>query len=171
MGGIDLDAEGDPAVHRDRQRLRPAHATEPGGHRDRSRQGSAEAAPGDLREALVGPLDDALASDVDPGAGGHLAVHGQALRLEAAELVPVVPVADQVRVGDQDAWRPRMGPEDADRLPGLDEQGLVFTQLTQRSHDRVKRLPRARGPPPAPVDDQLIRVLGDLGVEVVHQHP
>ncbi len=35
-------------------------------------------APG-LGEGLIGALNDALRADIDPGPGGHLAVHGQAL--------------------------------------------------------------------------------------------
>src|SRR5262249_20893041 len=91
--------------------------------------------------------------------------------LEPAELVPVVPVADEVRVRDQDPRRPLVRPEDADRLPGLNQQGLVVSQLAEGPHDRVERVPGARRPAAAPVDDELIGVLGDFRIEVVHQHP
>ena len=74
---IDLDAERDAVVHRHRQRLGAAHPAESGGQRDRPGERAAEAAAGDLGEALVGPLDDPLAADVDPRAGGHLPVHRQ----------------------------------------------------------------------------------------------
>ena len=40
----------------------------------------------------------------------------------------------------------------------------------QRRDDRVERLPRARGAPRAAVDDEVGGILGDLGVEVVHEH-
>ena len=53
---------------------------------------AAEAAAGDLGEALVGALQDPLGADVDPRAGGHLPVHREAERLEAAELVPGRPL-------------------------------------------------------------------------------
>src|SRR5207249_150826 len=36
--------------------------------------------------------------------------------------------------------------------------------------DRVERLPRARGAPAAAVDDEVLPVLRDLRVEVVHEH-
>ena len=64
-----------------------------------------------------------------------------------------------------------MGAEDADRLAGLHQHGLVVLQRAQRRDDRVERLPAARGPAGAAVDDEVVGVLGHLGVEVVHQHP
>ena len=43
----------------------------------------------DRGERLVGALQDPLGPDVDPGPGGHLAVHHQPGGVELAELVPV----------------------------------------------------------------------------------
>ena len=43
--------------------------------------------------------------------------------------------------------------------------------VAQRAHDRVERLPRARGAAGAAVDDEVLGPLGDVRVEVVHQHP
>src|SRR5205823_339433 len=51
-----------------------------------------------------------------------------------------------------------------------DEQRLVVLEHAERRDDRVERLPRARRTRAAPVDDELFRTLGDVGVEVVHQH-
>ena len=78
--GVDVDAQRHAVVHRDRQRLGAAHAAEAGGQRDRAGECAAEAAAGDLGEALVRALEDALRADVDPRAGRHLAVHRQARR-------------------------------------------------------------------------------------------
>ena len=89
--GVDLDAERDPVVHGHRQRLRAAHAAEPGGERDRPGERAAEAPPRDLGEALVGALDDPLAADVDPRAGGHLPVHRQPELPRAAGTRPSSP--------------------------------------------------------------------------------
>ena len=122
-------------------------------------------------EGLEGALEDALGADVDPRAGGHLAVHRQAEVLEPAELLPVGPVADQVGVGDQHARRPLVGAEDADRLAALHEHRLVVGQGGQRAHEGVVGLPVARGLAGAAVHHQLGGVLGVLRVEVVHQHP
>ena len=43
-------------------------------------------------------LHDSLTADVDPGAGGHLSVHGQTQSLEAVEFSVIGPLADQVRI-------------------------------------------------------------------------
>ncbi len=50
---------------------------------------------------------------------------------------------------------------------------MVSSSSRPRSvaHDRVERLPAAGGAAGAAVDDEILGVLGDLGVEVVHQHP
>jgi len=121
--------------------------------------------------SLVGALEDALGADVDPGTGGHLAVHGEAEGLEAPELLPVGPVADQVGVGDEDARGPLVGLHHADRAAGLDEHRLVLLQGAQRADHGVEGAPVTGGLAGAAVDDELVGVLGDLRVEVVLQHP
>ena len=160
-----------PVVHRHGQRLRTAHAAQPRGEGDRAGQGAAEPLLRNRAEGLVGALQDALGADVDPRAGRHLPVHHQALGLELAELLPIRPVANEIRVRDQHARRPFVGAEHADRLAGLHQHGLVGLQAAQRPHDRVERLPAAGGAAGAAVDHQILGMLGDLGVEVVHQHP
>ena len=126
--------------------------------------------PAHLDEGFVGALNDALAADIDPRAGRHLAVHHQALAIEFVEMLPGRPVRHQVGVGDQHARRIGVGPEDADRLARLDEQRLVALQPAQRLDDAVERLPVARGAADAAIDHQLAGPLGDVGIEVVHQH-
>ena len=144
--GIDVDAQRDAVVHRDRQRLGAAHAAEAGRERDRAGERAAELAPGDLGEALVGALQDPLGADVDPRPGRHLAVHREAERLEPAELLPVRPLRHEVGVGEQDPRRPLVGAEHADRLARLDEHRLVVGERPQRatiasnaSHERAAR--------------------------------
>ena len=56
-------------------------------------------------------------------------------------------------------------------LPALDEQRLVVGEAPQLADDGVEGLPAARGAARAAVDDEVVRVLGDLGIEVVHEHP
>ncbi len=90
---------------------------------------AAEPLLGDGGERLVRALDDALGADVDPRAGGHLAVHGEARALQPAELGPVRPVRHQVGVGDQHPRRPLVGPHHPDRAAGLDQHGLVGLQV------------------------------------------
>ena len=90
---VDLDAERDAAGHGDGQRLRAAHAAEAGGEHEPAGEVAAVVLLAGGGERLVGALQDALRADVDPAAGRHLPVHRQAQGVEAAELVPVRPVA------------------------------------------------------------------------------
>ena len=168
---VDVDHERDPVVHRHGQRLRTAHATGPGGDGERAGERATETLAGDLGEALVGALQDALRADVDPRSRRHLAVHREALVFEAAELVPVRPVGHQVGVGDQHPWCPFVRAHDADRFARLDEHRFVALERGERAQHRPVRIPRAGGAPGAAVDDEPVGVLGHLGVEVVLQHP
>ena len=129
---------------------------------ERAGQGAAEPLLGDGGEGLVGALDDALGADVDPGAGGHLAVHGQAELLQPAELRPGRPVADQVGVGQDHPRRPLVGAHHADRPAGLDQHGLVRLQRGQGADHRVEGAPVPRGPAGAAVDDEVVGPLGVL---------
>ena len=122
------------------------------------------------RERLVRPLQDPLGADVDPASGRHLAEHRQAERLEPAELLPGRPARYEQRVRDQDPRSRRARAEDADRLAALDEQRLVLAEGEQRADERLQRLVAPGGLARAAVDDQLLRPLGDLAVEVVEQH-
>jgi hypothetical protein len=170
LGAIDVGDQTDAAVHGDRQRLRAAHAAAARGHHQPPREAAAEVRAPARREGLVGPLHDPLRADVDPRAGRHLAEHDQAPPLEIVEAGVGRPVRHQVRVGDQDARRVLVGAQHDDRLPRLDQQRLVRLERAQDPHDGIERLPRPRRPPPPAVDHQVRRILGDLGVEVVHQH-
>ena len=170
-GRVAVDADRDPAVHRHRQRLRAAHPAQARGQRDRAGQRAAEPLLRHRGERLVGALEDALRADVDPRAGRHLAEHGQPQRLQPPELLPGRPLRHQQRVGDEHPRRPLVRPHHADRLAGLDQQGLVFGQASQAQYDRVVGGPApCRAPGPA-IDDELVGVLGHLGVKVVHEHP
>ena len=90
--------------------------------------------------------------------------------LEAPELVPVVPFADQVGVGDKHPRGPLVGAEHADRAARLNQQGLVVVQPA--TWPRWHRSWASRGRPcrrPA-VDDQFVGMLGHLRVEIVVEH-
>lgn len=168
---VAVDADRDAVVHGHGEGLGAAHAAEAGGEGDRPGEGAVELLGGDGGEGLVGALEDALGADVDPGAGGHLAVHGQPELFQPAELLPVGPVADEVGVGDEDAGRPLVGLHDADGTAGLDEHGLVLLEGLEGADHGVEGAPVAGGLARAAVDDELVGVFGDLGVEVVLQHP
>ena len=122
-------------------------------------------------ERLVRALEDSLRADVDPAAGGHLPEHRQPERLEPPELVPGRPAGHEHRVRDQHARRLRMRPEDADRLSALDEHRLVVPEPQERAYELLQAGVIARGLARAAVDDERLRVLGNLRIEVVEQHP
>jgi hypothetical protein len=168
--GVAVDADRDAVVHGDGEGLGAAHAAEAGGEGDGPGEGAAELLGGDGGEGLVGALEDALGADVDPGTGRHLPVHGQAEGLQAAELLPVGPVTDEVGVGDEDARGPFVGLHDADRPARLDEHRLVLLEGLEGADHRVEGPPVAGGLSRPAVDDELVGVLGDLRVEVVLQH-
>ena len=170
--GIHLHAEEGGAAHRRRQRLRAAHASQPGAdHQAAGEVVGAEVLPPGRGEGLVGALQDALRPDVDPRPGRHLSVHDQAGALELAELLPGGPLGDQVRVRQQHPRRIRVRAQDADRLAALYQQGLLVAQRLQGGHDPVEARPIPRGLPAPAVHDQLFGLLRHLRVEVVLQHP
>ena len=76
----------------------PPMPPQPAGERSACRPASRRNASPRPRRSLVGALQDALGADVDPRAGGHLAVHGQAELLEPAELRPGGPVATRLEL-------------------------------------------------------------------------
>ena len=61
--------------------------------------------------------------------------------------------------------------KDADRLAGLNQQRLVVLERGQRAHDGFERLPVSRRFSRAAVDDEVVGTFGDVGVEIVHEHP
>src|SRR5688500_10888398 len=81
------------------------------------------------------------------------------------------PGGHEQRVGNEDARRLAMRAEHPYGFAGLHEQRLIVLEREERRHDRVERGPVARGPPRAAVDDEVLRALGHIRVEVVHQHP
>ncbi len=152
------------------QRLRATHAAQAGGQDPTALEVGIVVLATGLDEGFIGALHDALATDVDPTAGGHLAVHGQALGVELVEVFPTGPVRHQVGVGDQHARGVAVGLEHAHRLAGLHQQGFVVVQVGEAFDDLVVALPVARRAADATVDHQFLGVLGHFRVEVVHQH-
>ena len=167
---VHLDRQAHAAVHRDRERLGAAHAAEPGGDDEAPGERALEVPVGALRERLERALHDALGADVDPRARRHLPEHDEALALQLPELLPRRPPRHEQRVRDQDARRQGVRAEDPHRLAGLDEQRFVRLQAAQALDDAVERFPGARRLAGAAVDDEVVRALGDLGIQVVHQH-
>ena len=98
-----FDVQRAGARQRRGQRLRAAHAAEACGQYPTAFQVAVVVLAAGFDEGFVGALNDALAADVDPAAGGHLAVHRQALCIQLVEVLPGRPVRHQIGVGDQHA--------------------------------------------------------------------
>ena len=64
-----------------------------------------------------------------------------------------------------------MRAKDGNRLPALDEQRLVIAESFESRDNGVERLPAPRRPSRPAVDHKVIRTLGDIRVQVVHDHP
>ena len=143
---IALDGEAAGAGHDRGERLRAAHAAEAAGQHPLAGEIAAIVLAAGLHEGLVGALHDALRADVDPRAGRHLAVHGEALAIELVEMVPGRPVRHEVGVGDQHARRVGVGAEHADRLAGLDEQRLVLARASSAPRRCGRNRPRCARP-------------------------
>ena len=126
-----LDREHRRTGHRRGKRLGAAHAAETRGQDPLARQAAAVMTSAHLDERFIGPLHDALAADVDPRSGRHLAEHHQPLPVQFVEVIERRPVRHQVRVRDQHARRIGMGTENSDRLARLHHQRLVAFELAQ----------------------------------------
>ena len=168
---VHFDDQGHAAVHGHGERLGAAHPAQAGGDDEASGEGAVEGAAGEGCEGLVGALQNSLCADVNPAPGRHLPVHRQAAGFEIAEPIPRRPGWDEQRVRNQHARRPLVRAKDGDGLAGLHDERLVVIERAQRRDDRIERCPVASGLAGSAVDDQLVGALGDVGVEIVHEHP
>ena len=167
---IDLDHQRDPFVHRHGERLGAAHAAESGGDDQATRESAAEVTPRQFGQRLVGALEDALRTYINPAARGHLAVHRQAAVLEIAKHVPGRPCRHEHRVRDDDARGPRMRPKDGDRFARLDDERFIVLEPAECGDNRVERLPRPGRAAGATIHDQFIGTFRYGRVQIVHQH-
>ncbi len=86
-------------------------------------------------------------------------------------MLPRRPTRHQVGVGEQHARRIGVSLEHADRLARLHQQRFIVLESAQRLDDLVVTLPVARGAADAAIDNQFLRMLGHVRIEIVHQHP
>ncbi len=79
-------------------------------------------------------------------------------------------MADEIGIADKHARRVFVSAKNRHGFARLHQQGLVVLERTQRVDDGVIALPIAGGAAGASVDDEVLRPLGDIFIEVVHQH-
>src|SRR5262249_33631644 len=106
-----LDGEARRTCHHGRERLRATHAAETRGEDPFAGEIPAVVLAAHLDERFIRALDDALRSDIDPGARGHLAEHCKATLVELVEVLPRRPARYEVRIGDEHARRVRVSAE------------------------------------------------------------
>jgi hypothetical protein len=157
-GGIDLDAQDGGVGHGAGERLRAAHSAEPRGEHEGAGEIAAEMALGDPHEDLVGTLNDSLGADVLPVAGGETAPADQILFLQLVKGLGLRPLADQVAIGHEHQRRLGVGPDDADRLARLHDQGLPLVHRLERCDHGVMRGPVAGGATERGVDHEIVRI-------------
>ena len=169
---VDLDDDADAVVHRHRQRLGAAHPAEPGRERDRPAQGAAEMLAGRLGERLVGALQDALRPDVDPRArrsSGRTSSGPSRSSSRKTSQVAHLPTRFEL------AMRTRGAHGCVRTTPtGLpDWMSSVSSPSSRRSSRTMasNASQRTGGSTGPAVDDEVVGVLGDLRIEVVHEHP
>lgn len=63
-----------------------------------------------------------------------------------------------------------MRAKNSDGLAGLDEESFVIFERAKGRDDGVETFPIARGLSGAAVDDEIIGMLGDVGIEIIHEH-
>ena len=153
---VNIDAQRDAIVHCDRKWLRAAHATQTSSESYRAGECAFKFSASDFGETLVGALQDALRADVNPRAGGHLAVHSETEIFETPEFIPCGPVADEIRVRQQYAWRPFVCAKNADGFARLHQHCFVGFHGLHRAHHRIECWPTARCATGAAVDDKIV---------------
>ena len=151
--------------------MRTAHAAQASSEEPAACEVAAEMLTPRFDEGLIGTLHNALAADVDPRTGGHLAEHHQTFAVQLVKVIPGRPFGHQVGVRDQHARRVEVGAEHSHRLTRLDQQRFVFLQLTQRLQDGFETVPVPCRLTDAAVDHERVRVLGNIRVKVVLDHP
>ncbi len=167
---IDVDAEESRASHGCGERLSSAHSAHSAADDQLAGEIAAEMFLACGGEGFECAFHNSLRADVDPGTGGHLAVHHESGALQFVELLPVRPMADEIGIRDEHARRVIVRLEYANRLAGLHQQRLVVVKLLQRFDDGAIGFPTARGASGSAIDDEIFGALGDFFVEVVHQH-
>ena len=94
-------------------------------------------------KSLVSALNNSLRTDINPGSGCHLAIHGQTFFFQVPEHFPITPAGYQVGVGDQDTGRFIMGAKNPNRFAALDQQGFVVFQSFERLDNSFITVPVA----------------------------
>ena len=173
--GVDLGDDRHHARNIARLGLRSRHATET--RRDEQHPARIGAAG---REAFARgvhhrdrrTVDDALRPDIHVRPGGHLPVLRHPEGVEPLPVVGLRVVGNHHAVRNHHARGVGMRREQPQRMPGIHDQGLIFSHFRKILHRKAVLRPVLEHGAVAAVGDQLVGMLGDPRVEVVlnHQH-
>jgi len=166
---VHVDSKYNAIIERDGEWLRAAHAANAASDDEFALERASKVAVSERGEGLEGSLQNALSANVYPTSGGHLAIHDEALAIKLVEVLPGSPFADEIGVGDENAWSEIVRGKDGNGFTRLDEESFFVAELLKLADDGVEGLPVTRGATDAAIDDQVGGTLGDFGVEVVHE--
>ena len=170
-GGVDFGGDGDHTGDVASLGLGAAHAAEAGGDEELACRAATELAGG-VQNGDGGAVDDALRADVHVGAGGHLAVLRHAEGIVALPIVGLAIVRNHHAVGDHHARSVLVAGIEAHGVAAVHDEGLLVGHLAEVLHHQAILSPVLEHGAVATVGNQLVRMLGHGGVEVVldHQH-
>ena len=174
--GIDLRRYADHAGDVAGFRLGAGHTAETGGHKEHPSPVVAvktfgpKLFAGRVHDGDGRAVDDALRADVHIGTGRHLAVLGNAERVESLPVVRFGIVGNDHAVGDDHTRGVLVGREKTHRETGVHGQGLLVGHVGQILHGEAVLRPVLEDGAVAAVGDEFVRVLGDAGIQVVLDH-
>ena len=171
-GLVAVHADRHALVHRHRQRLRAAHAADACGEGDGAGQGvrrTSSSRPHRRSRRCPAGCPACRCRSTSPPSSARTSSGPAASSLRNCSQFAQSPTRLELAISTRGAhtWV-RNTPTG---LPDCTSMVSSFSRSRSVAHDRVERLPAAGGATGAAVDHEVLGVLGDLGVEVVHQHP
>ena len=121
-----------------------------------------------LHKGFIGALHNALCSNINPGPGRHLTIHGQPLFIEFVKMVPCGPMGHQIGIGNQHARGVFVSFKHAHRFSRLHQKSLVLLERFEAVNDRIKILPAARRASNAAINHQFMGIFRHAGMKIVH---
>ena len=154
--------------------LSTAHAAQTGGNKQPASQVAVFRNPqfhtASVQNGVEGTMDNPLGSNVHPAASGHLPIVGNAHFFCDFPILQVIVFTNHQAVGDDNPGSFRFGMEQAHRVAGFHNQGLVFGHFFQVPFDQVVLRPVMADAAGFPVGNQFVRIQGYFKVQVVVDH-
>ena len=85
-------------------------------------------------------------------------------------MLPVCPGRHKIRICNENPGCIDVRAKDACRAAGLNQQRLIVFELAQTTNDRIVRFPVTRRLANATVHNEVLRALGNVGIEIIHEH-